>query len=352
MPTLSNFVTLGFCLGTSLLLGCASGSPILAGCPNPSLPCANPKVSVIAMSDKDGTLQAAGNAAASKFRDIFGKPVPPTIIVPGGTITPETAAKLKDNGFKTLLPWLSAADRARLRNASILKQIEDQTKNLPESLRTSARQQALAQLKSSADSKPKSEQLAALSHELSHMWFIAAFKENGETTKGHAYGGWAPDWLDETAAVLLENFELKEKRRTHFFKLGANDQFPLTEFLTMEHPAAKTAKTLKNANSNETTQENKNSNAGASLRVLTGEEAQAFIKASGGERTVNFYSQVLVFSDYLIERGGGIFIFSDLASSLADGMSFKEWLANNSSGLPNTISGLEEDWKFWLSSTR
>jgi len=53
------------------------------------------------------------------------------VIVPGGKISAKQNAAFEAAGYPSSLPWISAADKAKLRESSIREQVEAQTKNLP-----------------------------------------------------------------------------------------------------------------------------------------------------------------------------------------------------------------------------
>jgi len=333
----------------SLLLTACQSLPTSkpATCPNAKLPCVGTD-NIMVLSREDAEVEATARNTAITFETIFGKKAPPTLIVPGGKISAEESTAFRENGFKTLLPWLDTTSRNQLKENSIRKQVLEQTKDLPKSVQDAALQQALSQLGANNASPDRSIELGALAHELGHMWFIANYKNDNEPAAGHAYGGWAPDWLDETVAVLMENKALKADRRTHFIALDASRHIPLAEFFTMEHPSAQAVKSLDIQT--KAAKGKPKASSGSTIRVLSGEEAKAFLNASGGNRAVDFYAQVLMFSDYLTERAGGTAVFPDIAGSLADGNTLSEWLTGNPYGMPTTISDLETDWKDWLSN--
>jgi hypothetical protein len=186
----------------------------------------------------------------------------------------------------------------------------------------------------------------------------------------HAYGGWAPDWLDESAAIAMESDNGKQGRRLRFSNLKPEARIPLPEFLTMVHPAAKAARDLaeglretrspptQGGEVNRTFIRRDMSELPEAAQVpgarmstktsqviqLTGEEAEAFLAKSGGERVPNFYAQAIVFSDYLESRSGEPKILSVIASALSTGESFTTWLSTNNQGLPESVEALNEDW--------
>lgn len=293
----------------------------------------------------DPILRTAQDGAVL-FQRYFGSENVPIAIVPGGKITPDLDATLKQAGYEVSLPWISAADKQALVESSIRKQVMKQTKGMPAEQQEAIIKMALAKslTEGSPDSDMSATEQGALTHELGHMWFIAAFKPEGaEAGGGYGYGGWAPDWLDETAAILLENEALTAQRRKAFKTMPLEDFYPLKEFLSMEHPALKSVQALQEKF------DDKEGEDGSRAIILTGEEGQAFLKASGGSDPANFYTQSRGFADYVIEATGNEQVFAELARHLADGKSFENWLAQTK-GLPNDMEALDKDWKAHLSS--
>jgi len=121
--------------------------------------------------------------------------------------------------------------RAQIRDA-LQKQLggalsEEQLKPLVEQGLASARQQ----IKNSVDGQQ------IFSHELGHVWFIAKYWPDSNVDPGKLhYGGPAADWLDETAAILLENAKLTSERRKFFFDALQKDRnsfISLTKLFSM-----------------------------------------------------------------------------------------------------------------------
>ena len=287
-------------------------------------------------------------SAADLFEKRFGWAPTPTAVVPGGNISIAQDKLLDAAGYTVQLPWLTAGDKAKLLEGSIRSQVEAQTAGLPDSVREAAVAKALAAIdnKSSPDSTDSLHD-GALAHELGHLWYIAMTRRGGAAHEtGHAYGGFAPDWLDETFAVLMETDEMRERRRAAFRDMNAEDIVPLREFLTMTHPAAEAAKQL---HANLPT---KKEGSASQVIVLTKEEAKDFLAQSGGGRASQFYSQVQVFADYMLARAGEATVYVTITDWLVAGGTFESWLASEGAthGLPTTLEQLERDWMAWLAS--
>lgn len=304
---------------------------------------------IVGSAEEHADLLNTALAASEKFEDTFDRSPAKTVIVPGGVISADMTKALKAAGYPVQLPWVSAADKAKLREASIVRQVEEQTKGLPQAVKESAMKQALAAVKAGVeDQQANALQAGAFAHELGHMWFINAFSPgNSERQTGHAYGGWAPDWLDETAAVLMENPALNKRRRAAFKGFAFEDVIPLAEFLTMEHPAAQSAKELRNLLPS-TSSDGPSSESRAI--VLTGKEAEEFLKKSGGNKAANFYAQVQVFSDFLLSYSDDTAIYISLTEGLLAGASFETWLAGKGQewGLPQSVEALDAAWLKWI----
>lgn len=297
-------------------------------------------IAVLAAPEIAEPILLTAQQGAVGFKRYFEMNAAPIAIVPGGEITPGLQDDLTEAGYSLSLPWISAADKKTLAESSVRSQVMEQTKGMPPEQRDAIINMALAKLdksESTSGDMSATEQ-GALTHELGHMWFISAFKpEGGDKELGKGYGSWAPDWLDETAAVLLENDTLTDSRRKAFKEMKREDFYPLETFLTMEHPALKSALALKDKFGN------KESPGGSQAIILTGEEAEEFLKSSGKSDPANFYTQARGFADYVIEATGDEQIFAKLASHLSGGGEMKNWLVQ-ADGLADNMQDLTEDW--------
>ena len=185
-------------------------------------------------------------------------------------------------------------------------------------------------------------------HELGHLWFTAAFWPRLPETDSDAprhYGGPGPDWLDEAAAVVLEDDATAAQRRDQFRALMRGETVPavgpvdgrailldLPGLLSREHPGLARAV----AASPEVT-----ANGGIGV---------SFTPAGSGARPAAlervFYIQTRVFADYLIQTTGRPAILAEIAQAMAVGDSFEDWLRESGAGygLPRSVAGLQEGW--------
>lgn len=186
-------------------------------------------------------------------------------------------------------------------------------------------------------------------HELGHLWFTAAFWPGRPSTDADAprhYGGPGPDWLDEAAAVVLEDEATAAMRRDQFRALMKGETLPaigalhgrallldLQGLLSREHPGLARAVKV------------------APEVAASGGIGVSFTPAAAGPRLAAleriFYIQNRVFADYLIQTSGRTAILADIAQAVADGESFEAWLSDKGAdyGLPASIIDLQHDWE-------
>lgn len=324
-------------------------------CQHTTFPCAyDNSLAVLAEPELVALIQPQLEAAARQFQQKFGRAPTTSIVVPGGSVDDDLSRSLKGNGYNVIMPWLSASDRRSLQEDSVRKQIETAMASHPDALCEAAIQSALAQLSDKPRADHSLEQIA-LPHEMGHKWFIHEYGSKTAPETGHAYGGWAPDWLDEAAAIAMEPETSKATRRSRFSEMiSANRVFPLSEFLTMVHPAADAAKALsqrRNAMKDRLGDADESPSSNVAI-VLTGEDAKQFMRDSGGDAAPDFYAQSLVFSDYLVAKSDRSNVIAVTARALSEGLSFEDWLPINPLGLPQDLNELQADWDTYVETIR
>jgi hypothetical protein len=184
------------------------------------------------------------------------------------------------------------------------------------------------------------KQDGVVSHELGHTWYKEAFwRDSGVATDG--YGSPAPDWLDETAAVVTEGEALSDSRRTLFLRgwsaVAPGDRSApaaigdLTHFLQRRHPSQ----------TRDPAPRHSTADGSATVTVTV---------RSGSNATESYYNQVRVFADYLIVRTGDAAVFAEISRALAGGSDFAAWLGSQTrySSLPRTVPDLQSDWASWI----
>jgi len=339
----------------------------VANCPVDDLPCATAQ-HYAAISDDPADVESLimqTRESADRYVSRFGARPPATIVVTGGTVPQDLTDKLEANGYVILMPWVTAKQRLTLRADAVRSQVDAQTQGLPESVRQAAMDSALDQIVSAKIDGPIK---SVLPHELGHKWFINQFSNAKTHPVQHAYGGWAPDWLDEAVAVSMETDSLKSRRRNFFKEASLEDRISLEALLEMQHPSADVARALAEKFRVKDQAETdpgvdtpfkalseipRGASAKTQSRVsriitLSGEEGKQFVAASGGNRVLMFYSQALIFGEFLQVRTGQDSILAEIAATLFDGNDFKYWLDTNPYGLPETLDGLQADWEAYI----
>jgi hypothetical protein len=155
-----------------------------------------------------------------------------------------------------------------------------------------------------------------LPHEIGHSLFIRFL---APATGKDEYGGAAPDWLDEMAAIAFEDSAGVRERRSDARRHAERGALlPLERLLSMTHPewAARTA-------------------------------ATAAPPPPGGQPprsgdTPAFYATLRALLDFLIERTGDERIIRRLAKQASDGASLDRWLLANLPGAGSKgLAGLD-----------
>lgn len=145
-----------------------------------------------------------------------------------------------------------------------------------------------------AGRSPEAEEvlIGLIRHELGHQVFLRRVLP---PSRGGQYGSIAPDWLDESAAILMESPGLKNDRRVLARILAQQNMLvPISDFLVMTHPEA---------------------GNGAAQRPA-GVPNAVFLPKEGA-RTLAFYSQCQAFTDFLLSNTGEIDILRQLADAIA-----------------------------------
>jgi len=324
-------------------------------CAEPNLHCAHGTNGiVIGKTEELGHYAAVIDEAATKFQKHFDIKASLAAVVLGGSVSDKAKTTLKNEMYRNILPWLSQTDKKKLIHSSIRSQLQEQ---MPGAMEEQIENILAAKMKEIDDGKSNSEatqiEYSALAHELAHYWFIDGYwKEDAAALSNfEGYGGPAPDWLDETAAVLAENEALTRSRRQQLiekFRENSTDAiWPLTDYFNMEHPRldlVKQQKALKRQRKDKSTQ--------TTAIFMTADEVKERAKENNSRAAGNFYLQSRGFADFMIETTGNERIFAKIARFIANGGSMADWLKSEGSqqGLPASIEALEALWLSWLPS--
>lgn len=323
--------------------GCAAISAAIGG----GRVCAEVGPGVVIAGDRERAdrLNAIARAAMARFEANFGRPVPTFAVVEtvDGAIGTGVEKALATAGFAWRMPWLSEADTAGAYRASIERAVTAKAAAMGfDAART--RQMADAAWGQQADrfssAALRKREAGALPHELAHGWFIHAYWPRAEARASDHYGGPAPDWMDEIAAVLAEDQAMADGRRAQFAAiLSGGDAaakarlLDLATFLSGGHPALPKL------------------DVGAQkgrVAVLTGAEAAAVAQVAG-----TLYLQARSFADYPRARSGGPAAYRSAAAAFAGGRDTAGWLRDEGArlNLPTTIEAVERDWRAWVAVT-
>lgn len=191
------------------------------------------------------------------------------------------------------------------------------------------------------------------SHELGHIFFINSFWPNNTVdfmshnmNTVNEYGGPAADWLDEIAAVMLENASLTVGREKALEQAATSGDFsalwPLEEFFTMVHPAFEEAK--------ERIRQRAKTAKGKAKGGVVVLKASDMKKRADGRESVTFYSQARGFAEFMMSRTGEQTIFENIAEFAARGGDMDAWLLKYGQqlGLADTVTGLEIQFHAFL----
>jgi hypothetical protein len=304
-------------------------------------------------SEEAERLAGFARGGETRFAAHFGQSIAPYAVT--STSQPISQSALNGAGFAHVLPW----PNARAIEQATRQGIEQATRRFAQAQGMSAAQtdelvaRAIAQAPTGL--ARAGLESALLPHELGHLWFSAAFWPDAAImpTNQRHYGGPGPDWLDEAAAVLMEDDASTTMRRSQFRALLRGEDVPgvgvaersllldLAGLFAREHPAITQGVT---APPNMTS-----ASPGIGVGVVF---TPAGPGGSAPARTIGvFYVQARVVSDYLIQKSGRPNIVADIARAFANGRTFEAWLRSEgaAAGLPSTMAALQADWEAYAS---
>lgn len=168
----------------------------------------------------------------------------------------------------------------------------------------------------------------ALRHEIGHDLFI---RHLVPSSREGQYGGDAPDWLDEMAAIAFEGADVTAMRRREAARLAKSGTLiPMDRFLTMAHPELTESPASAVASS------------GPAYRI----------RLAASSNTPRFYAMTRAFYDYLVARTGSPAVVAELAGVFRRGERLDAWVLTRS-GQRNgsaSLGALEADLRSWIQS--
>lgn len=271
-------------------------------------------------TESEATIAArAQGDAAQRFEMHFGR-APIGALILSTTLDPSAAREFaKAHGLEYAKVWLPA-QATRTMTARAMRQAGIDRARIS---------QALARASVQNES--------VLRHELGHAMYEALYWPDASTSTIPRYGTPAPDWLDEAAAILMEEPGTQAHQLAFFIELAR--QRPrtvpsLADFIDAEHPAmtSMTARGLPRG---------PKSRSGVQMMVTTEADAPG---------TGTFYGQSLLLALFLAETSGEARILAQISAAIAGGATFEQWLVQNGTyhGLPETLSALQSVWEPWL----
>jgi hypothetical protein len=294
-------------------------------------------------------------AAEARFEAAFGRPVTPYAVL--DTSAPAPAAALRAGGYRNILRWptpaaFEAAARAGFEQAA--RQFAA-SQNMGPADTEALVARAFAQRQARMSGGRAALDSAMIPHELGHHWFTEAFwpdavAPNGAERPRH-YGGPAPDWLEEIAAVMMEDAPAADLRRAQFAALMRGESLPsigrgvpretlldLRLFLSREHPAFARAMASPPP-----------MQPGGGIAVSFRPAGAAGSAPPGATDEALFYLQARRFADFLIETSGRADILAEIARFIAAGGSMESWLGSEGAGhgLPPSLEALDAAWRTW-----
>jgi hypothetical protein len=321
------------------------------------LACADSPYGVALAADpqRAAEILSLAEEGVGRFREAFQVAPPRFAVVESdeAALPDGTRNFLRESGFRTILPWLSAAGYRAQVEQSVRRSVEQQMMGQPPETINQVVQQVLATQGGSAN-RARVES-SAIPHELGHDWYRQTFWPDAPHVGQQHYGSAGPDWLDEVAAVLMEPPAAIEERRAQFARRYADYRrspqtadettrllVDLPRFLEETHPTAAAARSFLEQNPSA------RAGTGASVRVLTGPEAERIAGESG-----RFYQQSAVVALYLIEKTGDPTVLARIGAAFGRGETFADLLAKGQDlgDLPRDYSALQADWLEWLETS-
>lgn len=284
-----------------------------------------------------------------RFQDTFHATPEKTAIIQGNAAYAAASGALGELGYQYSLPWVDQVEQ----DALIADQIRTQVAASGVPISEASLQAQIDGILEGRRSEPPGPDRARglIAHEFGHIWFMSDIWDDDTRTMNH-YGGSAPDWLDELAAVALESPDLTESRRERFrADQTSEDRLSLARFFEMTHPSAEIARRVaaeRGGERPERVEPAPGQRIIARTMTLTGEDARRVI-AGSDSNPLSFYSMARGVLDYFADEAEPGALLA-LSSALRNGDSLDDWLAGHGAdfGLASSASALENDWDRWV----
>ncbi|VXC79515.1 conserved exported hypothetical protein [Oceanicaulis sp. 350] len=304
-------------------------------------------LAVSANSDRAAFILSAMQTAQARYGDVFSRTPGLTAVIEDSTQFPGLALELDAQGY-TVKPWVSPQAMRDQLEAQLRPALEAQMAGAPEAVIDAAINSALSDRVDGNERVRHGE--AIIAHELGHLWLRDTYDWPDIDTGGaRTYGAAAaPDWFDETAAVLMESEQLTGERRSNLCEDLPDDiSAQLSRYFTMEHPLLQMA-ALAADRAAAAARARGEAADGPQIMVMSGDALSSQgADMIGAER---FYGLTRALVDYLMTRTGSHVVFDTLAQTLASGQSLEDWLASSPSDLPSSQAALIDDLVTFIES--
>ena len=316
-----------------LVLQMLNGSPISVG---------NNWVTV--QTEKDLSIAKQGlSRAQSQYSKHFGTPPENGLIIDINTIKEEEGFGLENYDWHLAWPFDGPQQNQAMQamEAQFRQQIKEQLIQSGQDASAASIEKILAKFRKSLNLNNSATQGLSLTtpsiiaHEIGHQFFIHGIWSSYAVESETQYGSTAPDWLDEAAAILMED-EAHTTSRRDIFRSALQTQavFSPSALFKAIHPQAKSQMLLE-AKANA-----RNNANGVSISI----------QPSGDGDHSLFYAKVRVFLDYLASRTTNATYMRSISLHLKSNGTMESWLEAYGSdfGLPDTLSMLDRDFKKFI----
>jgi len=199
-----------------------------------------------------------------------------------------------------------------------------------------------------ATQKEKDKKTKPLRHEIAHKMFISALWPTEQNSK-LSYGGGAPDWLDETAAVAAESEYLTKQRIDEFKQMVKTDSvIPMNQFFSMEHPVHQAARRI-------VTEIQGSEQISDGVYRLSVEDLEKHgVDLQDLREGAQFYAQCRALLDYLSMNSNKPFILKQITDHLKAGATMAEFFNQHGAalGLAENLPELEMGLKAMISNNQ
>ena len=164
-----------------------------------------------------------------------------------------------------------------------------------------------------------------LRHEIAHDLFVRFVAPR---TREDEYGGDAPDWLDEMAAVAFESpREERDRRAAARMDADTVGLIPLPRLMEMTHPEYG--------------------------HISAGKGGTSFLaKTPNSGLTIVYYSTIKAFYDFLVWRTGRRDIIADMGRAVTTGQDLRTWLPRRLGYArgPSPMERMDGEFQRWFAS--